>query len=190
MPFTPRFNTNGMDSVPWYLTNGNWFYANGYYFPAPNGNCTWYAYGRYAEVNNAFANLPLGNAGTWYENATSFRRGDFASGALPELGAIVCFKSLSGNYLGHITVVEQINSDGSIIVSNSGYQSTVTSNTYFWTATVRRENQYRESWYTSGGRDYYCQGFIYQDSSPTPPTPPTPITLRKMPFWFYTLRRF
>ena len=191
MPFVPRFSTNGMNTVPWYLTNGNWFYANGYYFPAPNGNCTWYAYGRYAEVRNAFANLPLGNAGTWYDNATSFNRGDFSQGAQPQLGAIVCFKSRSGNYPGHITVVEQINSDGSIIVSQSGYQSTVTSNTYFWTATVHRSNQYRESWYTAGGRDYYCQGFIYNDAvfPPTPPTPPAPYTPTKMPLWFY-LRRF
>ena len=195
MAFTPRFSINGITDTttcPWYLTNGNWFYANGYYFQPPNGNCTWYAYGRYAEVRNAFANLPLGNAGTWYDNATSFNRGDFSQGALPQLGAIVCFKSLSGNYPGHITVVEQINSDGSIIVSQSGYQRVVTSNTYFWTATVYPQNQYREAWYTSGGRDYYCQGFIYQDGViPPPPTPPVgPIfTHTKMPFWFY-LRGF
>lgn len=177
---TSIYDPTDIANVPWYLTNGNWFYANGYYFPPPNGNCTWYAYGRYAEIRNAFANLPLGNAGTWYENATAFNRGDFSQGADPQLGAIVCFKSLSGNYPGHLTIVEQINSDGSIIVSNSGYQSTVTSNTYFWRARVYRSNQYREAWYTSGGRDYYCQGFIYNDAVPY---------YKQMPLWFY-LRRF
>lgn len=198
MSFTPRLSTSSPSNLytsPWYMSNGNWFYANGYYFPPPNGNCTWYAYGRYAEARGAFANLPLGNAGTWYENATAFRRGDFSQGAQPELGAIVCFKSLSGNYLGHLTVVEQINNDGTIVVSNSGYQSSVSSDTSFWTATVSRTNQYREAWYTQGGRDYYCQGFIYNDISPTPPTPyptpvPFPITTRKMPFIFYLKRWF
>ena len=192
MAFVPRFSLAGItdtQTCPWYLTNGNWFYANGYYYPAPNGNCTWYAYGRYAEVRNGFANLPLGNAGTWYDNATAFPRGDFSQGALPQLGAIVCFKSLSGTRPGHITVVEQINSDGSIIVSQSGYQSPVTTNTHFWTARVYPSNQYRESWYTAGGRDYYCQGFIYQYGV-IPPVPPTPVPVRakKMPLWFY-LRR-
>lgn len=186
-PFVPRLSLAHPAPSPWYTPPDNWFAANGfapdYGITYPNGNCTWYAYGRYAEVRNAFANLPLGNAGTWYENATAFNRGDFSSGAEPRLGAIICFKSLSGAYPGHLTVVEQINGDGSIVVSQSGY-SEGGGNTYFWTATVDRTNQYRESWYTQGGRDYYCQGFIYNDTitPPTPP-PPTPTTKRKMPLW-------
>lgn len=186
-PFSPRFALAYPPPSPWYTPPGNWFAANGYApgygITYPNGNCTWYAYGRYAEVRNAFASLPLGDAGTWYDNATSFNRGDFSLGAQPQLGAIVCFKSLSGTYPGHVTVVEQINQDGTIVVSQSGY-STSGGNTYFWTATVSRNNQYRESWYTSGGRDYYCQGFIYNDNitPPTPPTP-TPTTRKKMPLW-------
>lgn len=185
-PFTPRLTLPHPAPSPWYTPPDNWFAANGYApdygITYPNGNCTWYAYGRYAEIRQAFANLPLGDAGTWYENATSFNRGDFSAGAEPQLGAIVCFKSSSGVYPGHLTVVEQINSDGSIVVSQSGYSSSG-GNTYFWTATVRREDQYRESWYTQDGRDYYCQGFIYNTISPVPPTPPTPYTRKKMPLW-------
>lgn len=185
-PFTPRLTLPHPAPSPWYTPPDNWFAANGYApdygITYPNGNCTWYAYGRYAEIRQAFANLPLGDAGTWYENATSFNRGDFSAGAEPQLGAIVCFKSASGVYPGHLTVVEQINSDGSIVVSQSGYSS-YGGNTYFWTATVRREDQYRESWYTQNGLDYYCQGFIYNTISPVPPTPPTPYTRKKMPLW-------
>lgn len=190
VPFTPRLTLTHPAPSPWYTPPDNWFAANGYApdhgITYPNGNCTWYAYGRYAEVRNAFANLPLGNAGTWYENATSFNRGDFSNGAQPQLGAIICFKDAVDpvNNLGHVTVVEQINNDDTIVVSQSGY-NTSGGNTYFWTARVSRANQYREGWYTSNGRNYYCQGFIYNDniSPPVPPTPPPVYTKRKMPLW-------
>lgn len=187
---TSRYDPTPLATSSWYVSTGNVFYPN-YYFLPPNGNCTWYAYGRYAEIRGNFANLPTGNAGTWFENATSFNRGVFSQGAQPQLGAIICFKSLSGTHLGHLTVVEQINSDGSIVISNSGYQSnpSPTNDTYFWRATVRRENGYMENWYTSGGRDYYCQGFIYNDTEPVPPPGPPPYVNKQMPLWFY-LRRF
>ena len=189
-PFVPRLSLSYPPPSPWYTPPDNWFAANGfapgYGITYPNGNCTWYAYGRYAEVRNNFANLPLGDAGTWYENATAFNRGDYSQGAQPQLGAIICFKDAVDpvNKPGHLTVVEQINSDGTIVVSQSGY-NTIGGNTYFWTATVDRANDYRENWYTQDGRNYYCQGFIYNDnvSPPTPPTPPTPTTRRKMPLW-------
>lgn len=187
-PFTPRLSLPYPPSSPWYTPPGNWFAANGYApgygIAYPNGNCPWYAYGRYAEVRGEFANLPLGDAGTWYDNATSFNRGAFSDGAEPRLGAIVCFRDAVNPtvHVGHVTMVEQINPDGTIVVSQSGYSSGGGS-TYFWTATVSRDNQYREAWYTQGGRDYYCQGFIYNDAI-TPPSPPTPTpTKHKMPLW-------
>lgn len=184
VPFTPRLSLAHPAPSPWYTPPGNWFAANGfapdYGITYPNGNCTWYAYGRYAEVRNAFANLPLGDAGTWYENATAFERGDFSAGAQPRLGAIICFKASSGSAPGHLTVVEQINPDGTIVVSNSGY-TPGGGNTYFWTATVSRDNQYREGWYES--RNYYCQGFIYNDAVVPPTPPPPPSSKHKMPLW-------
>ena len=183
-PFTPRTSLSYPPPIPWYTAPGNWFAANGYGPSYPNGNCTWYAYGRYAEVRNAFSDLPHGDAGTWYDAATAFNRGDFSLGAQPQLGAIVCFRDATDpvNHPGHLTVVEQINNDGTIVVSQSGYTQGG-GNTYFWTATVSRDNQYRESWYTQDGRNYYCQGFIYNDNV-VPPVPPTPVyTKRKMPLW-------
>ena len=192
--FVPRFSLEHPAPSPWYTPPDNWYAANGYApdygITYPNGNCTWYAYGRYAEIRNGFANLSHRNAGYWYEDATAFQRGDFSLGAEPRLGAIVCFKDAvdPDTYVGHLTVVEQINNDGTIVVSQSGY-STGGGNTYFWTSTVSRDNQYRESWYTQGGRNYYCQGFIYNDVSPIPPVPPVPSLSTKMPLWMMCLRK-
>ena len=192
--FVPRFSLEHPAPSPWYTPPDNWYAANGYApdygITYPNGNCTWYAYGRYAEIRNGFANLSHRNAGYWYEDATAFQRGDFSQGAEPRLGAIVCFKDAvdPDTYVGHVTVVEQINNDGTIVVSQSGYTAGG-GNTYFWTSTVSRDNQYRESWYTQGGRNYYCQGFIYNDVSPIPPVPPVPSLSTKMPLWMMCLRK-
>lgn len=170
MTFTPRLDDTGMAGNPWWYSNGNVFYAAGYGLP----NCTCYSYGRYAEVRNAFANLPTGNGGDWYDAATSFNRGQ-----TPQLGAIACYKSTSGIYDGHVSVVEEIDVlNGSITTSNSAYGGT-----YFWTETVYASNNYLASWMTPPNRDYFFQGFIYNDGY-VPPTPP-PSHRRKSKWWMY-----
>ena len=161
MPFTPRLDDTGMAGNPWWYSSGNIFYAAGYGLP----NCTCYAYGRYAEVRNAFDNLPSGDAGDWYNNATSFQRG-----TLPQLGSVICYTSPSGTFPGHVAIVEQINLDGTIVTSNSGYGGP-----YFWTANVGPGGGYLESWMRSGGRDYVWQGFIYNDAQPIPTSAPIPV---------------
>lgn len=149
MAFTPRLNSNGMSGNAWWYSSGNVFYASGYGMP----NCTCYAYGRFAEIRNGFASLPTGNGGDWYDAATNFNRG-----ATPEIGAVACYASRSGSYDGHVAIVEAINADGSIVTSNSAYNGT-----YFWTETVTPANGYCSGWMTRN-RDYYCQGFIYNDA--------------------------
>lgn len=151
--FTPRLNSNGMEINPWWYSSGNIFYAAGYGLP----NCTCYAYGRYAEIRGAFAALPGGNGGEWYDAATNFERG-----STPALGAVICYTSRSGEYDGHVAVVEIIHEDGHLTTSNSAYGGT-----YFWVAEVYPENGYMETWMTTQ-RDYYCQGFIYNDATPGP----------------------
>lgn len=152
MAFTPRLNSNGMQGNPWWYSNNNIYYASGYGLP----NCTCYAYGRYAEIRNAFANLPSGDGGQWYDAATNFNRG-----SVPKLGAVACYKSRSGTYAGHVAIVEVINADGTIVTSNSAYNGT-----YFWTDTVSPGTGYCPAWATTN-RDYYCQGFIYNDTGGT-----------------------
>ena len=174
MAFTPRLDTNtptSMTNNPWWYSSGNVFYAAGYGLP----NCTCYAYGRYAEIRNAFANLPTGDAGDWYNNATSFNRGQ-----VPQLGAIACYTSPSGNFPGHVAMVEVINNDGSLVTSNSGWGGP-----YFWTATVSPNDGYLESWMRQGGRDYIFQGFIYNDDQPVPPVPPVQTSEHHLPIWMY-----
>ena len=162
--FIPRLTADGIRYSKWWYSNGNVYYRNGYGLNVNNGNCTCYAYGRFAEIRNAFAELPIADAGYWYDNVVGFSKGN-----TPKLGAIACYKSASDpdNHPGHVSVVEEINGT-TIKTSNSGWGGP-----FFWVATVDASNGYKESWMDLDGRDYYLQGFIYLDSY-VPPTPPTP----------------
>ena len=171
--FTPRTSLETPPPSPWYTAPDNWYSEHGWGYPTYGGNCTWYAYGRYNEARGSWSpnELSHNNAGDWYDDATAFNRG-----ATPQLGAVICYHDPSGVNLGHVAVVEQINDDGSILISQSGFPDI-----YFWTATVTQESGYRESWAINRG--YVCQGFIYNDISPTPPEPPEPEKKKKMPLW-------
>ena len=171
--FTPRLSLPPIAELPhWYTAPENWYMANGYGPPAVgDGNCTWYAYGRYAEARGSWPDphLSWNSAGRWYDEATAFSRG-----STPQLGAVICMHDPTGERAGHVAVVEEINADGSITVSQSGYP-----NLYFNTATLYEADGYSEYGYT-------VQGFIYNDISPTPPEPPVPPEpekKKKMPLW-------
>lgn len=176
--FKPRTSDEGMYGSPWWYSNGNVFYASGYGLP----NCTCYAYGRYAEIQGnqyVFPQLPTGDAGTWYNSATNFRRG-----STPELGAVICWGDSGTGRPGHVAIVEAIYSDGSILISNSGYNAF-----YFRTDILTPANNYCDGWIGSPYYDYHLQGFIYNDVitpiPPIPPTPPKPYPKRRkgMPVW-------
>ena len=160
MSFVPRLTQNTptpMQGNPWWYSNGNWFYPNGYGLP----NCTCYAYGRYAEVRNAFANLPLSNAGKWWNDVD---RTVFRTGSAPALGAVACWATSDPTLSapGHVAIVEEIHNDGSITISESGWNSW-----YFNTEVLSRESGYRSSWMQSLSKKYYLQGFIYNDAEPS-----------------------
>ena len=88
---------------------------------------------------------------------------------MPKLGAVICYSG--GNYSGdgHVAVVEQINADGTIVVSESGY------NAYFFrTRTADPNNSYPYSNPTDG---YTFLGFIYNSLvDAAPPEPASWIT--------------
>lgn len=105
-------------------------------------NCTGWAYGRFSEIIGRNAGLPTGNAGTWYKNVSGY-----AKGAQPQLGAIGVWTKPGA--AGHVAVVEQINADGSIVLSESGWSAS----TWCWVST-----QYPPNYYSSS---YTLQGFIY-----------------------------
>lgn len=140
--FVPRLNSDGMQGSFYWYSNRNPFYANGYGLP----NCTCYAFGRFWEISDPtkeglnVPTLPTGDAGTWFNTVSGYE-----VGSEPALGAVICFPGDPG----HVGIVEVINSDGSIVTSNSAY-----SGTYFYLSgedgSLNPSNNY-------GG----CQGFIY-----------------------------
>lgn len=155
--FVPRLNDNGMKNNPFWYKN-NPFYQAGYGLP----NCTCYVWGRWWEITGIRPDkLSVGNGRDFYpEGAAS----GIPHGQTPQLGAIACWEYVPG---GHVAVVEQINSDGSIIISESGWGSW-----YFKTETLYPPD-YTPSWVKTiyGG---YLQGFLYLDTQPTPPDPEIP----------------
>lgn len=162
--FTPRLDDSGMQgNIHWY-SNGNPFYASGYGMP----NCTCYAYGRAWEQldpTNTGANnptgLPTSDGGQWWIDINNTH--NYQTGQIPALGSIICFSDNNGGS-GHVAVVEEIASDGTITCSNSAWRGTY----FFLTYITPVNGHYDWSHYT-------FQGFIYIPYVPTPPTPPTPV---------------
>lgn len=152
MPFIPRLTKDGIYNNYWYYS-GNIFYRSGNGLP----NCTCYAYGRSAEIANQFINLPTGNAGDWWYNTT------LNKGQNPALGAVGCWSSRSGDYKGHVAVVEQIINGGVIFscsgYSRAGYNPVWNDPSYFWTESCYLSSGYQMRYMSS--RDYSFMGFIY-----------------------------
>lgn len=115
-------------------------------------NCVGYCWGRTYEINEIEPNLSTGNAGTWFSyTQDGYRRSN--PGDPPALGAICCWSG--GLQGGHVATIEQINSDGSFVTSNSAYGGT-----RFWTQTIRPPFYEFQTGYT-------FQGFIYVYDPPT-----------------------
>ena len=162
--YEPRLDSSGMEGSKYYYSD-NPFYQAGYGLP----NCTCYAYGRQYEITDIKpTNLSTGDAGEWYPHAVSI--GDNV-GQTPKLGAVLC---MTYEPSGHVAIVEKINSDGSIVISQSAYDGT-----YFWTETTYPANNYLPEWALSKSGIKF-QGFIYLDKnySPDTPTPAPPIPKR------------
>lgn len=79
------------------------------------GYCTWYAYNRRAQLGRPIGSF-WGNANTWDE----FARGSgYAVSNVPQVGAVL---QTNSGYYGHVAVVESVNADGSIRVSEMNYR--------------------------------------------------------------------
>lgn len=110
-------------------------------------NCTGYAWGRALEILHTFnTTLSTGNAEDWF----NYTQDGFERGQTPKLGSIICYSG--GDLSGHVAVVEQINLDGSIIISNSAYDGQ-----RFWTQTLPSDYSYN---------NLQFQGFIYLLNNP------------------------
>ena len=143
--------------------------------PRPKGsvlrfaNCVFYAVGRYAELWDVW--LPSTNA----ENllAAAEKQG-LRTGTKPEPGALIVWaKGKVGNGAdgaGHVACVEIVNSNGSIVTSESGWNAKKP----FWTQTRRKDGNWGQS------KDYRFQGFILPPEAAAPsPAAPAKQTVRK-----------
>ncbi|VAW79593.1 hypothetical protein MNBD_GAMMA15-1201 [hydrothermal vent metagenome] len=90
------------------------------------GNCTWYVNGRLRNLgyNSAKLDRLSGNASKW---AVLARKTGIPVDKSPAVGAIAQLDGGKFSSLGHVAVVERINSDGTIIVSESSYSTKKTS---------------------------------------------------------------
>ena len=161
--YTPR--TTAPETSNSYYYSKNPFYTSGYGLP----NCTCYAWGRFYETSGQRPTLSLSDAENWYDYYDGYKRGQ-----TPKLGAVICWSKGEvgddSDGAGHVAIVEQINSDGSIVTSNSGYGGTL-----FYMRTITKESGYA---YRSG---YTFQGFIYNpvDFDPGATNVPEPISANR-----------
>lgn len=86
-------------------------------YPYWNGNCTWYAFGRLWEVSGTRPPVIYSDAGDWYSNAPSYGYNQLSQDA-PRVGAIACW---GGGTYGHVAFVEAVNSNRSIVISESNW---------------------------------------------------------------------
>ena len=80
------------------------------------GNCTWYVYNRRPDIGSFW-----GNASTW---AVSARAAGYRVDQTPSVGAIAQWNAYANSYIwgyGHVAIVESINSDGTITVTDMNY---------------------------------------------------------------------
>ena len=151
MRFVPRFEAPTIDNLN-YIKTTYGGYNKCIVIDAETGqvipNCVGYSWGRFIECQGLTdCNLSRGNATNWYGNTSD----GYERGALPKLGAVICYSGGSDN-AGHVASVEQVNDDYSIIVS----ESTI-GGVYFRTKTLY------PPLYFWGGL-YTFQGFIYPDT--------------------------
>lgn len=116
--FVKRTTAPDTSNACYYANNP--FYQSGYGMP----NCTAYAWGRFYELSGEYPSLSLGDAENWYNYSDGYARGK-----TPKLGAVAVWAMGAigddSDGSGHVAIVEQINDDGSIVTSNSAWNSTL-----------------------------------------------------------------
>ena len=119
-------------------------------------NCVGYVHGRTIELTGSDSTLCLGNA----ENYWGYTKDGFPRSQTPKVGSIMCWrKGKAGNSAdgaGHVAFVEQVNSHGDVLVSESGWTGTVQNGRYWRLRTIRKTNGTYPL-----GVSYFFQGFIH-----------------------------
>lgn len=184
--YKPRLTTPNSNN-PYYNTVANGGYSNAILGNYPEGadssrrtgssnpklsvlrNCVGYAYGRFNEIANQGKMVYLSpvNAGDFMKY-----KGSCQSGWVPKLGACLVWKDSQGP--GHVAIVEQINSDGTIVTSESEWNGS-TFKTY--TRSKGSDNNWIQgcSWMVKRAPRYTFQGFIYNPAVPDSAQPGLPL---------------
>lgn len=175
MAFKPRFTIPEAGN-PYYNTKKNGGYSEAIQgSPCEKGldvlrNCVGYAYGRFNEIvgEGKMVYLAPVNAEKFIDYMNHKTKG-VTSGMTPKLGACMVWQAGAtkngSDGAGHVAIVEQINDDGSIITSESGYGAKKA----FWTQTRNNSNG---RWGESS--KYKFLGFIYNPAV-TDETPVEPV---------------
>ncbi len=162
MEFKPRL-TRPEQGNKYYITKGAGGYSRAIVGKPTDkycnvlSNCVGYADGRFHEIAKRVEMdyFDPVNAENIYENAQAH---GMKVGSEPKLGAAIVWEGI-GSAAGHIAIVEVINSDGSIVTSESGWNCS----NPFWT--TPRKKGVDGNW--GAGSGYKFKGFIYQPE-PTP----------------------
>lgn len=132
IPFNPAAGPEtypakaGKSALDWYNTGDNSLYylspseAN----PGVFGQCTWYASGRTAQLRGGAEGswAPTGdkndfpNANEWYLPSSLEGSNWFVSDT-PQVGSVAVFRKYLDTEFGHVGVVEKVNSDGTLTIS-------------------------------------------------------------------------
>lgn len=131
--YEPRLSAPN-SSIAYYSSKLNVYFQTGTGMP----NCVAYAYGRIYEMNGEKPLINHGSAGDWWFINKS--NGYYSYGNTPKVGAVACWSR-------HVAVVERINKDGSVTLSESHWGGR-----YFDTVTYSNMNSHY-------GQSFY--GYIY-----------------------------
>ena len=148
MKFKPRLSAPAATDIHWIHTSKGGL--NSCILISGNSclpNCVGYAWGRFYEILGKAPKLSRANAEMWFGTKDGYKRGQ-----TPKLGAVICWRKGKAGWAsdgaGHVAIVEKVNDDGSIVISESGYKAF-----RFRTRVLRPP-------YAIGSA-YVFQGFIY-----------------------------
>ena len=137
MKFIKRLNAPSRDNKNYYSTKNKYYTKDEHLV----GQCTWYACGRFLELNGEFK-LENANAKNWFKQDKGYKKGN-----TPKLGAIMCW---DGEY-GHVAIVEEIH-DGYVTTSEYNYAGD---------KKFHVRDRYAKNDYNTSGSKLKFQGFIY-----------------------------
>lgn len=157
-----RINAPPHKSNKYYLAPGGGGYNNSITpaYPSVLPNCVGYARGRFAEINGSWNNPPQGNGGQIYDVA---KNAGWSVGQSPMVGAMIVWTR--PGHAGHVAVVEKVNEDKSIVISQSGYKEG-----YSFSSILDSNGNYNSIAFSNAtisapaykfGSSYYFKGFVY-----------------------------